>query len=127
MKITAADKHAGTASGTFIVKNQSGGDYTWVTLGAVWMDFVAKGKGDEGYYDATCTIIPEASGYVLAPHEEAHFEFACSDFVHMSGKLDDLSKAEELTAWVYVFGATNQVGEYRARLWHASSPTFKFN
>ena len=83
------------------------------------------GGPNEGYFGATCTFTPEADGYVLAPHEAKTFDFEC-DLAWASGNLTDLSYAEELTATVYVYGASNQLGEFRDQTWNATSPTYKF-
>jgi hypothetical protein len=124
--IDTADQFAHTASGTFVIQNQSGGDITYVTLGDVYMQFVARGKGGiRGLFSAVCTFSPEADGYVLAPHEAKEFSYACS-LIWDSGSLTDLADARELTAFVYVDGAWNQIGEFRNKLWRSSSSSFKF-
>jgi hypothetical protein len=124
--LDTADQDEYTASGTFVIQNQSGGDITYVTLGDVYMQFVARGKrGVRGYFSAVCTFSPEADGYVLAPHEAMEFGYTC-DLTYASGDLTDLADARELTAFVYVDGAWNQIGEYRDKLWRSSSSPFIF-
>jgi len=124
--INLASQSENSASGTFFIVNDSGGKSTFVTLGDVYMDFVAKGEGGvEGTFSAVCNFTPEADGYTLAPHEAKQFSFSCK-LEWASGNLNELENANTLTAFVYVDGATNQIGEYRDRLWWASSPPYKF-
>jgi hypothetical protein len=66
---------------------------------------------------------PGPAGYALAPHEAAQFEFHCSDLSPISGTLA-LQDAKKLKAFVYVNGATNQIGEHRDQLWKGPSPQF---
>ncbi len=124
--INMASQTEETASGTFVIENDSGGNSTFVTLGDVYMNYIAKGGGGEtGSFSAVCNFAPEADGYTLAPHEAKEFSFSCT-LSWASGELNDLENANELTAFVYVYGATNQIGEYRDRLWFASSPPYSF-
>jgi hypothetical protein len=124
--IDMASQTENTASGTFIIVNDSGGRITFVTLGDVYMDFIARGQaGLVGTFSADCNFTPEADGYTLAPHEAREFSYSCT-LTWESGNLIDLENANQLTAFVYVYGATNQIGEYRDRLWFAISPPYKF-
>jgi hypothetical protein len=113
------------AVGTFVVANMSGGNTTIVTLGTVSVSFVAKGGGDEGVFNTSCTT--NATGAVLpAGAKNTTFAFACGPLQHVSGKLTNLANASELTAIVKVDGIFNQNGDFRPDIWTASSPTFKF-
>jgi hypothetical protein len=124
--IDLASQTENTASGTFVIKNDSGGDSTFVTLGDIYMNFIAKGDADDrGTFSAVCNFTPEANGYTLAPKEAKEFSFSCK-LTWASGSLNDLEDANSLTAIVYVDGATNQIGEYRDKLWFAISPPYKF-
>jgi hypothetical protein len=111
--ITAATM---TVSGTFYIKNASGGDITIVGLGDVKAYLTGKAKGkfvEVGGVGAT-----NASGAVLAPNEYKQFTFTISG-------LDLLTfKPSEVTAWIEVTGAVNQFKEYRDMVWRDSSPPY---
>ncbi len=110
------------AKGSFVIRNASGGDGTYVTLGEVWIEFFSvQPRGIKTDHMANCVISPEATGYVLDPHEAKQFSFDCDAF-----NPEIAINAQELTAIVYVDGATNQIGEFRDRLWWATSSPYNF-
>jgi PKD repeat protein len=126
--ITEADKYNGAASGSFTIRNMAGGQFTHVTLGDVWIDFRAMdARGRQAEFNSQCEMWPWAPGYVLAPHEVAQFDFFCPSLSPKDGKLS-LPSANKLKAFVYVNGATNQIGEPHPRNmpWKGPSPQFDF-
>lgn len=107
-------------TGSFVIKNHSGGSITRVTLGQVTLSFVSRGPGGITVnHTATCTH--QANGYELEPHEAKQFSYECT----ISPAVP--SDATELTARVTVGTATNQIGEVREKPFSATSPSFKFD
>lgn len=90
-----------------------------MTINNVTLSFTSRKVGvDRTEHTATCTLAPNANGYVLAPGEAASFQYMCT----LSPAVP--SSAREITAEVTVGTATNQLGEVRGPF-HATSPEFK--
>lgn len=120
MSVATATKAGSTVTGSFVVKNMSGGDATRVTLDQVSMSFISRSPGGVATnHSAVCTFTPQANGYVLQPHEAKLFSYTCT----ISPAVP--SDATELTARVTVGTATNQLGETRGP-WSATSPSYRF-
>jgi hypothetical protein len=118
--ITSASAGSATVTGSFVVKNMSGGDITRVTIDDVTVSFISRSPGGiANSYSANCTFTPQANGYVLEPHQAQQFSYTCN----LSDAVSD--DATELTAKVTVGTATNQVGEVRGPF-SATSPSFRF-
>ena len=110
-----------TVTGSFVIKNHSGGSITQVTLGNVTLSFVSRSPGGIAVdHSAICTVTPQANGYELQPHEARQFSYTCT--ISPAVPTD----ATELTANVTVGTATNQIGEVREKPFSATSPSFKF-
>jgi hypothetical protein len=117
--ISSAENGSPAAAGSFVVQNASGGGNTFVTINNVTLSFTSRKVGvDRTEHTATCTLAPNANGYVLAPGEAASFQYMCT----LSPAVP--SSAREITAEVTVGTATNQLGEVRGPF-HATSPEFK--
>jgi serine protease len=112
---------AGTAEGSFVLRNSSGGTDTRVTLGTVTVSFRSAGRGTTTTHTATCSIAPVATGYVLQPGEAASFTYSCRGF---SPAIP--TSARELTAVVTVAEMWNQLGVRRAGPSPTSSEPFRF-
>lgn len=119
--VTSATPDSSTVTGSFVVKNMSGGSVTLVTIDNVTLSFVSRRPGGVAVeHSATCTITPQANGYVLQPHEAKQFSYTCTVSPAVPGD------ATELTARVTVGSATNQLGETRGPF-SSTSPSFRFN
>lgn len=97
--------------GSFCVTNKSNHDATWVMLGDVSIEIAVHIDGHHTEVDGECSIEPEATGDVLAPHETRCYQFMCSEFGI------ELHPEEKTHAKVCVDGAWNQLGEYHDRKW----------
>ena len=109
-----------TVTGSFVIKNHSGGSITQVTLGNVTLSFVSRSPGGIAV-DHTADCSHQANGYTLQPHEAKQFSYSCTITPVVP------ADATELTARVTVGTATNQIGEVREKPFSATSPSFKFN
>jgi hypothetical protein len=99
---------AGTAEGSFVIRNASGGEDTLVTLGDVTVSFRSDGRRVRTWHTATCLVTPLATGYELQPGEAREFAYACTD---ISPAIP--ATAGEVTAVVTVVEMWNQLGERR--------------
>lgn len=120
--VSTAVNDGATVTGSFVIKNHSGGSITRVTLGNVTLSFVSRRPGGIAVdHSAICTVTPQANGYELQPHEAKQFSYSCT--IRPAVPTD----ATELTARVTVGTATNQIGEVREKPFSATSPSFKFD
>jgi len=120
--VATAVNGGATVTGSFVIKNHSGGSITRVTLDNVTLSFVSRRPGGIAIdHSATCTVKPQANGYTLQPHEAKQFSYSCTITPAVP------SDATELTARVTVGTATNQIGEIREKPFSATSPSFKFD
>lgn len=118
--VATAAKGGDTVTGSFVIKNHSGGSITLVTLDNVTLSFVSRSPGGIAVnHNADCSH--QANGYTLQPHEAKQFSYTCT--ISPAVPTD----ATELTARVTVGTATNQIGEVREKPFSATSPSFKFN
>ncbi|MCZ6740318.1 MAG: hypothetical protein O7C01_11205, partial [Actinobacteria bacterium] len=119
--VATAVKGSAMVTGSFVIKNHSGGSVTLVTLDNVTLSFVSRSPGGTAVdHAAICTITPQANGYTLQPHEAKQFSYTCT--ISPAVPAD----ATELTARVTVGTATNQIGEVREKPFSATSPSFTF-
>lgn len=118
VRVTSASNGGTTVSGSFVIKNMSGGEATLVTLNQVTVTFISRRPGGIAVEHSGCSV-PEANGYTLQPHEAKQFSYTCS----ISPAIAD--DATELTARVTVGTATNQLGETRGPF-SSTSPSFRF-
>ena len=107
VQITSATR-AGTAEGSFVIRNASGGEDTVVTLGEVTLTFRSDGRRVRTWHTATCDVTPLATGYELDPAQAETFTYACETFVPAIPET-----AVEATAVVTVATISNQVGVER--------------
>ncbi|MCH7584330.1 MAG: hypothetical protein IH941_04125 [Acidobacteria bacterium] len=120
--VATAANNGATVTGSFVIKNHSGGSITRVTLGQVTLSFISRRPGGIAVdHSATCTVTPQANGYELQPHEAKQFSYSCTITPAVP------TDATELTARVTVGTATNQIGEIREKPFSATSPSFKFD
>ena len=118
--VATAVNGGATVTGSFVIKNHSGGSITRVTLDNVTLSFVSRRPGGIAVnHTATCTH--QANGYTLQPHEAKQFSYSCTITPAVP------TDATELTARVTVGTATNQIGEVREKPFSATSPSFKFD
>ena len=120
--VATAVNGGATVTGSFVIKNHSGGSITRVTLDNVTLSFVSRRPGGIAVdHSAACIVTPQANGYELQPHEAKQFSYSCTITPAVP------PDATELTARVTVGTATNQIGEVREKPFSATSPSFKFD
>ena len=109
--------YEGVVTGSFCITNTSKGDVTYAMLDDVTVSLKSKVDGHYEDLGGECTVEPEATMDVLAPHEVKCYTFTCSE-LNFEPDPDVDTKAQ-----VCVEGAWNQLGEYHG---HKSCDTGKW-
>lgn len=105
--VSTAVNDGATVTGSFVIKNHSGGSITRVTLGNVTLSFVSRRPGGIAVdHSAICTVTPQANGYELQPHEAKQFSYSCT--IRPAVPTD----ATELTARVTVVPPPTRSGRF---------------